>query len=140
MNAFELPGDPPVEITVRRSNRARRYALRISNVGSVVSLTLPAGAPLAKAISFAKSREDWIRAKLLNSPVAKPVQFGDVFLYRGQQVTLRPAQDARNHITDDALFIAANDATLGVKLKAMCKSIARIRPTTAYTIFIVLRL
>jgi hypothetical protein len=36
-----LPGDPPIEITLRRSRQARRLTLRVSRLDGRVTLSLP---------------------------------------------------------------------------------------------------
>ena len=36
-----LPGNPPIPLTLRRSARARRISLRISQLDGRVTLTLP---------------------------------------------------------------------------------------------------
>ena len=44
-----LPGDPPVEVLLRRSARARRLSLRISRLDGRVTLTLPTRVPEREA-------------------------------------------------------------------------------------------
>lgn len=59
-----LPGDPPIAIRLRRSGRARRISLRISQLDGRVTLTLPSYVAEAEALDFARSKEDWIRDHL----------------------------------------------------------------------------
>ena len=63
-----LPGDPPdlppVEITLRRSARARRFSLRVSRLDGRVTLSLPMRAAVAEAMAFARAQEGWIRDTL----------------------------------------------------------------------------
>ena len=49
-----LPGPPPVEITLRRSARARRFSLRVSRLDGRVTLTLPPRARDTEAMAFAR--------------------------------------------------------------------------------------
>ncbi len=64
MTNHTLSGIPPVPLTVRRSARARRISLRVSQLDGRVTLTLPNGVPESEALEFARSREDWIRGHL----------------------------------------------------------------------------
>ena len=59
-----IPGSPAVSITIKRSARARRFSLRISQTTGQVSLTLPLRAREAEALAFARAQEGWIRAAL----------------------------------------------------------------------------
>lgn len=59
-----LPGSPPVEIVLRRSQAARRISLRVSALDGRVTLSLPAHASARTALDFATDRQDWIRAQL----------------------------------------------------------------------------
>ena len=61
MGEHILPGNPPVELTLRRSSRARRISLRVSRLDGRVTLTLPRGVRSAAALDFARSKEDWLR-------------------------------------------------------------------------------
>jgi predicted metal-dependent hydrolase len=63
-----LPGPPPVEITLRRSARARRFSLRVSRLDGRVTLSLPPGAREAEAMAFARQQEPWIRRALADLP------------------------------------------------------------------------
>ena len=64
-----LPGAPPVALTLRRSGRARRISLRISQLDGRVTLTLPTGVREVEALEFAASKADWIRGHLDKRPV-----------------------------------------------------------------------
>lgn len=63
-----LPGDPPVEVVLRRSARARRFSLRVSRADGRVSLSLPTWAREAEALAFLASRERWLRRHLADAP------------------------------------------------------------------------
>ena len=51
-----LPGPPALEITLRRSARARRFSLRVSALDGKVTLTLP---PRARAVLVLHDVEGW---------------------------------------------------------------------------------
>jgi len=48
-----LPGLPEIEITLRRSARARRFSLRVSQATGAVTLSIPTRAREAEALAFA---------------------------------------------------------------------------------------
>ena len=59
-----LQGQPDIELTLRRSARARRITLRISSLDGRVTLTLPNNVPEGEALAFARQKEPWIRKHL----------------------------------------------------------------------------
>lgn len=61
-------GQPPIDVKVKRSARARRISLRVSGVDGRVSLTLPRRTGLAEAQGFLHEKEPWIRKHLDNQP------------------------------------------------------------------------
>lgn len=83
-----LSGDPPIEIHLRRSSRARRMTLRVSGLDGSVSLTLPNGAPEADALAFAEERRSWIeKARAKTSPPVG-VSEGTVISIEGADVRI----------------------------------------------------
>lgn len=59
-----LPGDPPIELTLRPSARARRLSLRVSSLDGRVTLTVPRGIGQRAALAFARDKAEWIRGHL----------------------------------------------------------------------------
>ncbi|TDK42395.1 M48 family metallopeptidase [Antarcticimicrobium luteum] len=78
-----LPGPPAVPLTLRRSARARRISLRISQLDGRVTLTLPRGVPEDEALSFARIKEDWIRGHLQARPADVAVAPGALLPVEG---------------------------------------------------------
>lgn len=76
MGQVTLSGTPPIEISLRRSNRARRISLRVSGVDGKVTLTLPNGVPEREGLAFAKSRRGWISDALDRRPDNVRVDIG----------------------------------------------------------------
>lgn len=60
MGQITLPGNPPIEIMLRRSARARRISLRVSRLDGRVTMTLPRRASERQAIAFAGEKSEWI--------------------------------------------------------------------------------
>ena len=83
---FLLPGPPPIEITLRRNARARRFSLRVSQATGAVTLSLPTRAREAEAMAFARAQEGWIRAAVARMPQVVGVGIGSVLPFEGQAV------------------------------------------------------
>jgi predicted metal-dependent hydrolase len=71
-----LPGDPPVEVVLRRSARAKRFSLRVSRADGRVSLSLPVWAPRQEALAFLHDRADWVRRHLDAAPAPRLARIG----------------------------------------------------------------
>lgn len=85
-----LAGNPPIEVTLRRSARARRLVLRVSRLDGRVTLTLPVHVSERKALDFARTREEWLRAALSDLSPAEAVGLGTRLPVLGEEVTLAP--------------------------------------------------
>ncbi len=104
MGRHALPGHPPVPLTLRRSARARRISLRISQLDGRVTLTLPPGVPETEALDFARVKEDWIRGHLQARPEHSVVRPGEeipiegrlrrIVVATGRRIELRPGEVA----------------------------------------------
>ncbi|MFK7762262.1 MAG: M48 family metallopeptidase [Roseobacter sp.] len=64
MTETYLAGSPPIPLVLRRSARARRISLRISQLDGRVTLTLPKRVAEREALAFAREKEGWIRKHL----------------------------------------------------------------------------
>jgi hypothetical protein len=80
-------GDRDVPITIRRLAQARRMTLRLARDGSV-RLSIPTWARSADALSFVRSRADWLAGQLATLPQPTPIQPGVTLLYRGTALTV----------------------------------------------------
>lgn len=64
MGQITLAGKPKIDILLRRSARARRLSLRVSQLDGRVTLTMPKGVSEREARSFAQEKSDWISKAL----------------------------------------------------------------------------
>lgn len=64
MGQFTLSGNPPIAVALRRSSRARRLSLRLSQLDGRVTLTLPKGVSEAEGRAFVLAKESWLRRHL----------------------------------------------------------------------------
>ncbi len=129
MGEHALPGTPPVPLTLRRSTRARRISLRISQLDGRVTLTYPQGVPEAEALSFARSKEEWIRHHLAGQPDLEQVRLGSVIWIEGTERRIVPAPGRRVVLSTDA--VAVPEGAEGRRLARFLKELARDRLTGA---------
>ncbi len=122
-----LPGSPPVEISLRRSARARRFSLRVSRVDGRVTLSLPSWAREAEALAFAAEKADWIRAALARMPAARGVGFGEMLPVEGRELMIRPGAGRLVRIEGGDLLVPGEPARVPARVAAFLKVLARER-------------
>jgi predicted metal-dependent hydrolase len=120
-----------VEITLRRSARARRFSLRVSRLDGRVTLSLPPGAREAEAMAFARQQEPWIRRALADLPQTATVGLGALVPVEGRLLRLDAGPGRLIRIDGDSLLIPGNPAQAGVRAGAFLKHLARDRLTEA---------
>lgn len=118
-------GDPPIEVVLRRSRRAKRYSLRVSGADRRVSLTMPARASERAALKFAESRESWLRAALDRLPQPRALGFGERLPFRGTELTLCPGEGRRVRLHEGRLLIPGSDDNVAARLRGFLKATAR---------------
>lgn len=126
-----LAGPPPVEITLRRSARARRFSLRVAQADGKVTLSLPTRAREAEAMAFAASQEGWIRAALARMPAVEIVGIGSVIPVEGRLLRLAAGQGRAVQVVGDSLLVPGDPARAGVRVAAYLKVLARDRLVAA---------
>ena len=130
-----LPGSPPVEVHLKRSSRARRFSLRVSRLDGKVTLSMPLRAREGEALAFLQGHEGWLRQTLSAMPGAslRPVGPGAAIPVEGRELTLTPATGRGLRVEDDRLLVPGNPATMGVRVAAWLKVLARDRLAAAST-------
>lgn len=78
-----LEGDPPIEVMVRRSERARRLTLRVSRLDGRVTLSLPSQVAEDTAQRFLAQKADWVRRNVALGPVPYVPDLGDDIAVEG---------------------------------------------------------
>jgi predicted metal-dependent hydrolase len=124
-----LPGAPPVPLVLRRSGRARRISLRISQLDGRVTLTLPSGVPEREALAFAHSRGEWIRHHLEARVSDIPMVYGAFLPIEGVACKIVPAPARRVILRPGK--IAVPDAAVGRRLQSWLRILARDRLAAA---------
>lgn len=130
-----LPGPPPVEVHLKRSARARRFSLRVSRLDGKVTLSMPLRAREGDAMAFLRGNEDWVRQTLSAMPASslRAVGFGAVIPVEGAELTLAPASGRGVRVEGSQLLVPGDPATMGARVSAWLKVLARDRLATAST-------
>jgi predicted metal-dependent hydrolase len=89
-DSFDLVIDGrPVTIAVRRSNRARRYTLRLAHSTGEPLLVIPWRGNIERGLDFVHSQTGWLRERLKTVPDRIPFDDGAEIPLRGKTHILR---------------------------------------------------
>ncbi len=120
-------GTPPIEITLRRIARARRFSLRVGQADGRVTLSLPARAREAEAMDFARAHEGWIRNAQARRPKATTVELGGQIMLEGQTLTIAAGAGRSVQVQGGQLLVAGDPARVSARVMAFLKVRARDR-------------
>lgn len=127
MEQIELTGPPMVRISVRRTRRAKRLSLRVSQLDGRVTMSLPMRTPLREAHVFAVEKEDWIRHTLASRPeVARPTIGGRV-MFEGREVDVVAGTGRVARYVGGQITVPDNPARVPLRIAAFLKLTARGR-------------
>lgn len=122
-----LPGDPPIPLILRRSARAKRISLRVSQLDGRVTLTLPKRLALREAMAFAQSKEQWIRGHLAARSEDVAVVPGVQIPVGGKMLTVVQGAGRRVVLGDEEIAVPGPLDRVGPRLAAYLKEVARDR-------------
>ena len=129
MGRITLQGNPPIDVELRRSARARRLSLRVSRLDGRVTLTLPKGVAEEEGHRFARSKAGWIAKARLAQPDAVRVSVGASLPVEGRIVEIvrgdRPAPVLKE------AHLEAPDRGTGPAVRAFLVERARARAARA---------
>jgi predicted metal-dependent hydrolase len=131
MGRLILEGNPPVEVQLRRSARARRLSLRISRLDGRATLTLPHRVTDREGMAFLYEREVWLRGHLDAIEPEVQAQIGGSVLFRGAELPLVTGDVKRARLVDGALVLPDDAAKTGKRVAAFLKLQARDALTAA---------
>lgn len=122
-----LQGDPEVSVLLRRSTRARRMSLRISQLDGRVTLTIPNRVSEREAMQFVEEKADWLRAHLARRPEEVLVQIGGEVLFRGRSVSVVAGTERGVQMGEDFVAVPGAPDRAGARLAGYFKQAARDR-------------
>ncbi|MBM7068343.1 M48 family metallopeptidase [Actibacterium sp. 188UL27-1] len=131
MTTLTFPGDPPVDIQLRRSVRARRLSLRVSRLKGSVTLTMPKMAAEAEAVAFATEKLDWIRGHLADLVPETVVEIGAHLPVEGTPRLITRGEGPRLHLTSDAIMVPARIRAVPARVGGYLRELARDRLAAA---------
>lgn len=120
-----LPGNPPVDIVLRPSGRARRLSLRVSGLDGRVTVSYPAHASERQAMAFAMEKADWIRGQLAQRPEVVLVRPGATLPVEGRPLVV-VATGTRGVRAEEGRLLAPENRS-GAAVAAFLKALARDR-------------
>ncbi|WP_299931770.1 SprT family zinc-dependent metalloprotease [uncultured Pelagimonas sp.] len=127
MGQIRLPGNPPIDVVVRRSARARRLSLRMSQLDGRVTLTLPNKVPESQGVAFLREKEAWLRGHLSQRAADVPIGLGASIPVEGDLLRIEPGQGRSVRRSEDALYVPGDPARVPAKLKGWLRTLARDR-------------
>ncbi len=131
MGQHFLPGNPPVELNMKRSARARRISLRVSGLDGRVTLTLPHGVSEREGLAFARQKAGWLRGHLDRQPPAIAVGIGCDLPVEGVTMPVQPGPGRGLRIEGGALIVPGAAETAPRRIAAWLKTRARDRLAAA---------
>ena len=127
MGQIILSGNPPIAVTLRRSARARRLSLRMSQLDGRVTLTLPRGVPDAEGHAFLLAKERWLRRHLDNRDAPVDVQTGATVPFEGQMFQIHTGNGRSVRLADDGIVVPGAPEAVAAKLRGWLRAKARDR-------------
>lgn len=124
MSVHVIPGDPPVELLLRRSGRARRISLRVSALDGRVTLTCPQGTPDGTALAFAHEKADWLRQQLDRTHDAVAVGIGCDLPFRGRLLRVLPGSGRGVRAGQECVHVGGAPDRAAARLEGFFKQTA----------------
>ena len=122
-----LEGDPPIEVTLRRSARARRLSLRVSRLDGRVTLSMPKRVAEAEAMSFLVEKQHWIRGHLAKRAPEVRRAFGVEIPFCGEDRLIVPGQGRSARFDGAQITVPGPAGRVPVRLKTFFRFEAQNR-------------
>ena len=127
MAALILQGEPPIEVLLRVSARARRMTLRVSALDGRVTLSMPPWVGERDAVRFVEEKQDWIRRQLQGQHEPECVSFDSMVPVLGRMYRIVPGQGRRVVLKEGQIEVPGPDASVGARVSGHLKTMARAR-------------
>lgn len=131
MSRLLLEGEPPIDVALRRSARARRLSLRISQLDGRVTLTLPKHVSDAEGRAFAEEKRDWIAKHLTDRPTQHSVSLNSKVPVLGKLHHVQAGIGRKIIMKDGIVFVPGAAQTVPRRVQAYLKALARDRLANA---------
>lgn len=131
MGQITLAGNPPIDVHLRRSARARRLSLRMSQLDGRVTLTLPSGVSEAEGVSFLRAKETWLRGHLSQRVADVVVAPGVSVPVEGVPRVVRVGQGRAVRLDGPDLVVPGDPDRTAARLQGWLKTLARDRLAAA---------
>lgn len=131
MGQHVLPGNPPVEINLKRSGRARRISLRVSALDGRVTLTLPRGVSERQGLAFAAEKADWLRHNATRHGDVRHVAEGLSLPVEGVPRIVATGTGRSVRVEDGKIIVPGDPDRLPARLSGYLKTLARDRLAAA---------
>ncbi len=131
MGQIRLTGNPEIAVTVRRSARARRLSLRISQLDGRVTLTLPRAVPEAEGHAFLRAKEAWLRRHLETQGAPVPVGLGARIPLEGTLHEILPGAGRSVTRGEGVLHVPGDPDRAAARLQGYLRTLARDRLAAA---------
>lgn len=127
MGQVVLSGNPPIEISLKRSSRARRLSLRVSRLDGQVTLSLPRWTGQAEAMAFVREKEGWLRQTLSAQPLPMVPRLGGMLLFEGREVAVVKGTGRAVLLRDGTLEVPGPDDRVALRIRAFLRLAAQER-------------
>ncbi|MEL6101601.1 MAG: SprT family zinc-dependent metalloprotease [Pseudomonadota bacterium] len=124
-----------IPITLRRSARARRITLRVSQLDGRVTLTLPANADEAEGLAFLQQKAGWIRARVADLPKTVAARIGAQIPVEGVLRELQQGEGRRVVLEEESISVPGRVEAAPRKVQAFLKMLARERLAEACDLY-----
>lgn len=135
MGQIRLSGNPEIAVTVRRSARARRLSLRISQLDGRVTLTLPKSVPEREGHAFLRSKEDWLRKHLGAQGMPVAVTLGGTIPIEGVLHEIVPGSGRSVRLIEGQAHVPGDPGQAPARLAGFLKTLARDRLAAASDLY-----
>lgn len=131
MGQIRLAGNPEIAVTVRRSARARRLSLRISQLDGRVTLTLPRSVSEGEGRAFVEAKADWLRKHLSKQGAVIAIGLGVRLPIEGRLHTVVSGQGRSVQQRENQLLVPGEESQIGARVQGYLKTLARDRLAAA---------
>lgn len=127
-----LPGEPAIEVQLRRSARARRMSLRVSGLDGRVTLSVPKTMKRRAAEEFLTDKADWVRGHLEGQPQSVAPILGGIIPVEGRDLAIKPVAAPRGRARLGTDEVEVNPALpVAPQIAGLLKTAARARLAVA---------